>query len=55
MAKGDTSDSKLIEMVRGAGCSFGPVIMAEAGREGVQLALALALVEQNRHSGTSRL
>jgi len=46
MAKADTVDSKLIEMVRGAGFSFGPVIMAEARRERVQLALALALVEQ---------
>ena len=46
MAKGQTSDSKLIEMIRGAGFSFGPVIMTEARREGVQLALALALVEQ---------
>src|SRR6266516_4261318 len=46
MAKTETSDSRLIEMVRGAGFSFGPVIVAEAGREGVPLALALALVEQ---------
>ena len=46
MAKADTSDSRLIEMVRGAGFSFGPVIVAEARREGVQLALALALVDQ---------
>jgi hypothetical protein len=46
MAKTETSDSRLIEMVRGAGFSFGPVIVAEAGREGCPLALALALVEQ---------
>jgi hypothetical protein len=41
-----TDETKLIEMVKGAGFSFGPAILAEAKREGVQLALALALVEQ---------
>jgi hypothetical protein len=41
-----SSDGKLIQMVREAGFSFGPVILAEAGRQGVQFALALALVEQ---------
>ena len=41
-----STDSKLIEMVRGAGFAFGPVILAESKRQGVQLALALALVEQ---------
>lgn len=46
MAGTETTDSRLLEMVRAAGFSFGPVIMAEARREGVQLALALALVEQ---------
>lgn len=40
------ADRKLIQMVRGAGFSFGPVILAESKRQGVQLALALALVEQ---------
>ncbi len=42
----ETSDNRLIEMVRAAGFSFGPVIMAEARREGVELATALALVQQ---------
>lgn len=46
MAKMGINDTKLIEMVRGAGFSFGPAIVAESKREGVQLALALALVEQ---------
>lgn len=41
-----TNDNKLIAMVREAGFSFGPAIVAESKREGVQLALALALVEQ---------
>jgi hypothetical protein len=42
----ETINSKLIKMVRDAGFSFGPVILAEARRERVPLALALALVEQ---------
>jgi hypothetical protein len=42
----ETINSKLIKMVRDAGFSFGPVILAEAGRERVPLALGLALVEQ---------
>jgi hypothetical protein len=41
-----SSDSKLTAMVSGAGFSFGPVILAESRRQRVQLALALALVEQ---------
>lgn len=41
-----TDETKLIEMIKGAGFSFGPAIVAEAKREGVRLALALALVEQ---------
>ena len=45
-AMAETSDSRLIEMVRAEGFSFGPVIMAEARREGVELATALALVQQ---------
>jgi hypothetical protein len=42
----ETTNSKLIKMVGDAGFSFGPVILAEARRERVPLALALALVEQ---------
>jgi len=41
-----TSDKKLNGMIKGAGGSFGPLIMAEAKREGLSLAMALALVEQ---------
>lgn len=41
-----TNDTKLIEMIRGEGFSFGPVVLAESKRAGVQLALALALVEK---------
>ena len=41
-----TSDKKLNGMIKGAGGSFGPVIMAEAKREGLSLAMALALVDQ---------
>jgi hypothetical protein len=40
------NDGKLVEMIRGAGFSFGPAIVAESKRAGIQLALALALVEQ---------
>jgi len=40
------NDAKLIEMIRRAGFSFGPAILAESKRAGIQLALALALVEQ---------
>jgi hypothetical protein len=40
------NDAKLTEMIRGAGFSFGPAILAESKRAGIQLALALALVEQ---------
>lgn len=40
------ADSKLTGMVKAAGFSFGPAVIAEAKREGLQLALALALVEQ---------
>jgi hypothetical protein len=46
MAMTETSDSRLIEMVRAAGFTFGPVIVAEARREGIELATALALVQQ---------
>jgi hypothetical protein len=46
MAKMGNNDQKLIEMVRGAGFSFGPVIVTEARRVGVELALALALVDK---------
>ena len=46
MAKTETSDKKLTGMIKGAGGSFAPVIVAEAKREGLRLALALALVEQ---------
>lgn len=41
-----TSSKRLSGMVKRAGGSFGPVIVAEARREGLPLALALALVEQ---------
>ena len=41
-----TSDKRLNGMIKGAGASFGPVIVAEAKREGLALALALALVDQ---------
>ena len=40
------NDGKLVEMIRGAGFSFGPAIVAESRRAGIPLALALALVEQ---------
>lgn len=40
------ADRKLIQMVADAGFLFGPVILAESRRQGVQLAMALALVEQ---------
>lgn len=40
-----TNDDKLIKMVRDAGFRHGPAVLAESKREGVQLALALALVE----------
>jgi hypothetical protein len=42
----EARDKKLVEMVKTAGHSFGPTILAEAKHEGLPLALALALVEQ---------
>jgi hypothetical protein len=42
----EAREKKLVEMVRSAGFSFGPTIVTEAKREGLPLALALALVEQ---------
>ena len=41
-----TDEKKLIQMVKGAGGDFAPTIIAEAKREGLPLALALALVDQ---------
>src|ERR1700745_4088822 len=46
MAATGTNDDKLIKMVREAGHFHGPTILAESEREGLTLALALALVEQ---------
>jgi len=41
-----TGEQQLNRMIKDQGISFGPVIVAEAKRAGVRLALALALVEQ---------
>jgi hypothetical protein len=46
MAALRSDEHKLIQMVKDEGFSFGPAIVSEARRAGVQLALALALVEQ---------
>jgi hypothetical protein len=46
MAMTGTNDDKLIKMVREAGHQYGPAILATSKREGLPLALALALVEQ---------
>ncbi|HEX2319089.1 MAG TPA: hypothetical protein VHJ18_08925 [Streptosporangiaceae bacterium] len=46
MATNGSDERKLTQMVKSEGFSFGPAIVAEARHTGVQLALALALVEQ---------
>jgi hypothetical protein len=46
MATTGSDERKLIQMVNNEGFSFGPAIVAGAKHAGVQLALALALVEQ---------
>lgn len=46
MAATTSSDKKLKTLIKGTGASFGPVIVPEAKREGLQLSLALALVDQ---------
>src|ERR1700753_2249666 len=46
MAGGGSSRSKLMAMIKGEGFAFAQAIMTEAGKAGVPLGLALALVEQ---------
>jgi hypothetical protein len=46
MPGGGSNGNKLIAMIKAEGFSFAPAIMTEAGKEGVPLGLALALVEQ---------
>ena len=46
MASAATDDKKLVRMIKATGASFAPVILAEAKRERLSLALALALVDQ---------
>jgi hypothetical protein len=46
MATTGSDERKLTQMVKNEGFSFGPAIVTEARHAGVQLALALALVEQ---------
>jgi hypothetical protein len=46
MAAPGTNDDKLLKMVKAAGHLHGPAIVAESKHEGLPLALALALVEQ---------
>src|SRR5262249_59157557 len=46
MATTETTDAKLLKMVKDSGHGFGPAILATSKREKLSFALALALVEQ---------